>query len=62
MLLTDGENFAGNGDGYKNVFGYSSAGRSDMNDRLRALATNVKASGVKLYTIQFANSGGPLRR
>jgi len=61
VLLTDGENFAGNGDGCKTVFGYSSDGRSDMNDRLRALATNVKASGVKLYTIQFANSGGPLQ-
>ena len=60
VLLTDGENFAGNGDGYKTVFGYGSLGRPDMNDRLRALAANVKASGVKIYTIQFANSGGPL--
>lgn len=60
VLLTDGENFGGNGDGYKTVFGYGSSGRSDMNDRLRALATNIKASGVKIYTIQFANSGGPL--
>lgn len=60
VLLTDGENFGGNGDGYKTVFGYGSAGRNDMNDRLRALATNIKASGVKVYTIQFANSGGPL--
>lgn len=60
VLLTDGENFAGNGDGYKTVFGYGSTGRDDMNDRLRALATNIKASGVKIYTIQFANSGGPL--
>ena len=32
-----------------------------MNDRLRALAANIKASGVKIYTIQFANSGGPLQ-
>lgn len=61
VLLTDGENFGGNGDGYKTVFGYGSAGRSEMNDRLRALATNIKASGVKVYTIQFANSGGPLQ-
>jgi Mg-chelatase subunit ChlD len=60
VLLTDGENFGGNGDGYKTVFGYGSAGRTEMNDRLRALATNIKASGVKVYTIQFANSGGPL--
>lgn len=61
VLLTDGENFGGNGDGYKTVFGYGSAGRNDMNDRLRALATNIKASGVKVYAIQFANSGGPLQ-
>ena len=32
-----------------------------MNDRLRLLAANIKASGVKIYTIQFANSGGPLQ-
>lgn len=61
VLLTDGENFGGNGDGYKTVFGYGSSGRNDMNDRLRELATNIKASGVKVYTIQFANSGGPLQ-
>jgi Mg-chelatase subunit ChlD len=61
ILLTDGDNFGGNGDGYKTVFGYGSAGRPGMNDRLRALATNIKASGVKIYTIQFANSGGPLQ-
>lgn len=60
VLLTDGENFGGNGDGYKTVFGYGSSGRPDMNDRLRELSTNIKASGVKIYTIQFANSGGPL--
>ncbi len=61
VLLTDGENFAGVGDGYKTVFGYGSTARDDMNGRLRALAANIKASGVKIYTIQFANSGGPLQ-
>ncbi len=61
MLLTDGENFAGNGDGYKTVFGYGSGGRAEMNNRLRELSANVKASGVKIYAIQFANSGGPLQ-
>lgn len=61
ILLTDGDNFGGNGDGYKTVFGYGSSGRPEMNERLRALATNIKASGVKIYTIQFANSGGPLQ-
>ena len=61
VLLTDGENFGGNGDGYKTIFGYGSAGRNDMNNRLRQLAANIKAAGVKIYTIQFANSGGPLQ-
>jgi Mg-chelatase subunit ChlD len=61
VLLTDGENFAGNGDGYKTVFGYGSGGRAEMNNRLRELSANVKASGVKIYAIQFANSGGPLQ-
>ena len=61
VLLTDGENFGGNGDGYKTIFGYGSAGRNDMNDRLKLLAANIKGAGVKIYTIQFANSGGPLQ-
>lgn len=61
VLLTDGENFGGNGDGYKTVFGYGGTARKDMNDRLRKLAANIKASGVKVYAIQFANSGGPLQ-
>ncbi|MEX2454952.1 MAG: VWA domain-containing protein [Rhodospirillaceae bacterium] len=61
VLLTDGENFAGNGDGYKAAFGYGSGARDAMNDRLRELAANIKGSGVKIYTIQFANSGGPLQ-
>lgn len=61
VLLTDGENYAGNGDGYKAAFGYGSGARDEMNDRLRLLAANIKASGVKIYAIQFANSGGPLQ-
>jgi Mg-chelatase subunit ChlD len=61
ILLTDGANFAGSGDGYKTVFGYGASGRPEMNDRLRALAANIKATDVTIYAIQFANNGGPLQ-
>ncbi len=62
VLLTDGENFGGNGDGYKTVFGNgTSAGADGMDDRLQALANNVKGSGVVLYVIQFANNGTALQ-
>ncbi len=34
VLLTDGENFGGSGDGYKGTFGAGADARPDMNDRL----------------------------
>jgi hypothetical protein len=61
VLLTDGENFGGSGDGYKAVFGFGASGRPEMNDRLRLLAANIKADGVVVYAIQFAHNGGPLQ-
>ena len=61
VLLTDGENVGGSGDGYKGVFGIGSTARPDMDARLRLLAANIKASGVILYVIQFANSGSTLQ-
>lgn len=61
VLLTDGENFAGPGDGYKAVWGHGYAGQGEMDGRLRELAENVKAAGITLYVIQFANSGGALQ-
>ena len=62
VLLTDGQNFGGVGDGYKRVFGGgSSAGPDGMNDRLRLLSTNIKSAGVVLYVIQFANNGTALQ-
>ncbi|MBK18809.1 MAG: hypothetical protein CMM52_08235 [Rhodospirillaceae bacterium] len=61
VLLTDGENYGGSGDGYKGVFGVGSAAQSDMDNRLTELATNIKASGVVIYTIQFANSGSAMQ-
>ncbi len=61
VLLTDGENFGGSGDGYKATFGYGASARPDMNARLLALADDVKADGVVIYVIQFSNSGTRLR-
>jgi hypothetical protein len=61
VLLTDGENFGGSGDGYKGTFGRGSDARPDMNDRLSALADNIKADGVIIYVIQFSNSGSQLQ-
>ena len=61
VLLTDGANFGGSGDGYKATFGYGASARPDMNARLLALADNVKADGVIIYVIQFANRGTQLR-
>lgn len=61
VLLTDGENFAGNGDGYKTIFGYGNAGRPEMDARLLEIAANIKAEGVLVYVIQFANNGTSLQ-
>ncbi len=61
VLLTDGEQYGGSDDGYDSAFGTgSSAGSAGMDDRLRAVAENVKAGGVKIYVIQFFNGSGPL--
>lgn len=61
ILLTDGENYAGNGDGYKAVWGTGTSGQGEMDDRLELLAANIKAAGVQIYTIQFANNGTALQ-
>lgn len=61
VLLTDGENCANSGDGYKRVFGSCNGGRAAMNDRLRKLATNIKADDVDIYVVQFANEGTALQ-
>ena len=61
ILLTGGENFGGSGDGYKTTFGLGANARPDMDDRLLALAGNVKADGVIIYVIQFSNNSSKLR-
>lgn len=58
VLLTDGENVGGWGDGYKAAWGTGTAAQASMDARLRAVAAAVKARGVVIYTIQFANPGG----
>jgi Flp pilus assembly protein TadG len=61
VLLTDGENVGGYGDGYKATFGVNSAAQSAMDARTRLLAQNIKASGVVLYVIQFANNNSAMQ-
>ncbi len=61
VLLTDGENYGGSGDGYKTTFGAGGAARPEMDARLLELAANVKADGVVLYVVQFANGGTALQ-
>jgi hypothetical protein len=58
VLLTDGANTGMWGDAYKQVFGTGTGNppREPMDNRLKALADNVKADDVTIYTIQFANS------
>jgi Flp pilus assembly protein TadG len=66
ILLTDGEQTGRSGDGYKTVFGSGNNaqgnGTSDfkMNHRLKLISTTIKAEGILIYTVQFANTSGPL--
>ena len=61
VLLTDGENVGGSGDGYKTVWGLNNAAFDEMNARLIALANNIKAEGVIVYVVQFANDSEALK-
>ncbi|MEQ8506577.1 MAG: VWA domain-containing protein [Rhodospirillales bacterium] len=61
LLLTDGENVGGVGDGYKTTWGTGGAAFDEMNDRLITLAANIKADGVIVYVIQFANDDEDLK-
>jgi len=60
VLLTDGENWGYYGDSYKAIWGLGSP-QPNMDARLLALAANIKASGVVIYVIQFANGGTALQ-
>ncbi len=61
VLLTDGENVGGSGDGYKGTWGTGGTAHDEMNSRLLALANNIKADGVIVYVIQFANNDEDLK-
>jgi len=65
ILLTDGEMTGMSGDGYKAAFGLDTAAQGTMTNnrmhqRLNDLATAIKAQGILIYTVQFANTSGPL--
>jgi len=55
VLLTDGENFNWSTDAY-----HGDLTEAELDDRLRALAAKIKAQGIKIITIQFANGSGAL--
>ncbi|CCQ73542.1 VWA domain-containing protein [Magnetospira sp. QH-2] len=61
VLLTDGANVGGYGDGYKAAFGTGAGARTEMNERLLELANNIKASGVIIYVVQFAYQDSDLQ-
>ena len=60
VLLTDGQHWGWEEDAYKGVFGSGTSAQSELDDRLREIAENVKADGVKIIAIQFAYSGTSL--
>lgn len=53
VLLTDGEQQGTSNDGYDRAFGSGTSAGAGMDARLRAIAANIKAGGVKIYVIQF---------
>lgn len=61
VLLTDGAQVGGNGDAYKGTLGIGSSARAAMDARLRLLSTEIKSSGVVIYTIQFAYENSSLQ-
>lgn len=60
ILLTDGEHCAREKDAYAGAFG-TDCTEGGLDDRLREIASNVKAEGIQIITIQFANGGGDLQ-
>ncbi len=76
ILLTDGRNDVGGGLGthnnsYYNAYGYAQTGHlgaasgwqaeSILDDKTATLCTNIKAEGIRLYTITFQLSDGPIK-
>lgn len=76
ILLTDGENMVSGGLGTHNrsqysAYGFAQSGHlgptngyqaeSVLNDKTETLCTNIKAEGVRLYTITFQLGDGPIK-
>jgi len=62
ILLTDGQQVGGDDDAYSGAFGTGSdAADAGLDDRLRQIASNVKAQDIKIFTIQFANADSDLQ-
>lgn len=73
ILLTDGEQTGQSGDGYKAAFGSntdaqgtalvlpSTSTDNKMNQRLLEASATIKAQGILIYTVQFANNSGSLQ-
>lgn len=61
VILSDGAQVGTAGDAYKGVFGTNSSARDEMDDRLRLIAAAIKAQGINIYAIQFANGSSELQ-
>lgn len=61
VLLTDGSNYGGSEDAYKGALGSGSDAGPELDARLGTIADAIKASGITIITIQFANGGGDLQ-
>lgn len=76
ILLTDGENMVSGGLGTHNrsqytAYGYAQSGHmgstngweaeSVLDDKTATLCTNIKAQGIRLYTITFQLDDGPIK-
>jgi len=61
VLLTDGENCGSSDDAYKGQLGGCSGARASLNTRLQTIAGKIKAAGITIIAIQFANNGTALQ-
>jgi len=76
ILLTDGRNDIGGGLGnhnrsYYSAYGFAQSGHvgatngtqaeSVLNDKTEALCDNIKAQGIRIYTVTFQLSNGPIK-
>jgi Flp pilus assembly protein TadG len=59
VLLTDGQNWGGYGDAYKSI--WLGEANPNLNDRTLQIAANIKATGVLIYVIQFADGTESLK-